>query len=533
MTSITFGGRGTTNYPFAAIAGILGSDVGLEQSGDLAFYTKPTTTAVNPTERMRIDYSGNVGIGTSSPSYKLDVVTATSAVMRVTTSTATASTASLYLSVANNFSGTSQAFVQCIGSGSSGVSQLAFGTARSSGDTTATEAMRIDSSGNVGINTTSPNVSGQSANTRVVTISGSSINWGGVELNNPNAGSGNLLGFIGWTASNMTTGYNMPAYIGTWLASGTALKQGGELRFFTQSDNTAGATERMRIDSSGNVGIGNMNPNTWDSGSKALQIGVSGAIWNRASDNLFVLSSNAYFDGTYDRYITSGYASRMYQNSGSLHFQTASSGSANAQITSFADVLTLNNSASATYSMQMQNDSAFASMGTTNACWMYISSSQIRIIPRYVNGSVSDNIIDIGDAGSRMRVIYAGTGTINTSDANEKQDIQDFSDVEKRVAVKIKAMFKTYRFKDAVAEKGADARIHSGVIAQEVCDAFTSEGLDAHRYALFCSDTWYTVNNKDLKENGERFTADDEGAVERTRLGMRYSELLSFVISAI
>ena len=145
----------------------------------------------------------------------------------------------------------------------------------------------------------------------------------------------------------------------------------------------------------------------------------------------------------------------------------------------------------------------------------------------------SDNAIDLGDSGSRFGTIYAGTGTINTSDANEKQDIQDFTDAEKRVAVKIKALFKTFRFRDAVVEKGDDARIHSGVVAQEVRDAFTSEGLDAHRYALFCSDTWYTVNGKDIKENGERFTVDDEGSVKHTRLGMRYSELLSFVISSI
>jgi hypothetical protein len=75
MTSITFGGRATTNYPFAAIAGILVSDVAQEQAGDLAFYTKSTVTAVNPTERMRISADGNVGIGTSSPNFLTHIST--------------------------------------------------------------------------------------------------------------------------------------------------------------------------------------------------------------------------------------------------------------------------------------------------------------------------------------------------------------------------------------------------------------------------------------------------------------------------
>jgi hypothetical protein len=50
-------------------------DYGGHTSG-LAFYTDGTAdTTINPTERMRIDSSGNCGIGTSSPSGRLDVVT--------------------------------------------------------------------------------------------------------------------------------------------------------------------------------------------------------------------------------------------------------------------------------------------------------------------------------------------------------------------------------------------------------------------------------------------------------------------------
>jgi hypothetical protein len=145
-------------------------------------------------------------------------------------------------------------YQQNIGSGFHAWSTSNNGTA--GGTPSFTQAMTLDASGNLGVGTTSPNISGQSSSVKVVSISGTSNNWGGLELNNPSSSGGSLLGFIGWTGSNMTTGYNMPAYIGTWLASGTANKQGGELRFHTQSDNTAGATERARIDSSGNLLIG-------------------------------------------------------------------------------------------------------------------------------------------------------------------------------------------------------------------------------------------------------------------------------------
>ena len=50
--------------------------------------------------------------------------------------------------------------------------------------------------------------------------------------------------------------------------------------------------------------------------------------------------------------------------------------------------------------------------------------------------------------------------------------------------------FRQFLFKDAVAEKGSAARIHIGLIAQQVIAAFASEGLDAMRYGIVCYDKW-------------------------------------------
>jgi hypothetical protein len=148
------------------------------------------------------------------------------------------------------------------------------------------------------------------------------------------------------------------------------------------------------------------------------------------------------------------------------------------------------------------------------------------------------NRCTLGTASILWGQIYSSVATISTSDANTKQDIAELDEAERRVAVAIKGLIKKFRFKDAVAEKGAAARIHVGVIAQEVQTAFAAEGLDASRYGLFCSDTWWEKEVQ-VERNGvtstEMLTSETptEGYTERTRLGMRYEELLAFVISAM
>lgn len=123
-----------------------------------------------------------------------------------------------------------------------------------------------------------------------------------------------------------------------------------------------------------------------------------------------------------------------------------------------------------------------------------------------------DNARSLGVAASRWSVVYAATGTINTSDNNQKQQIKELSVKEKAVALKCKSLIRSFKFNNSVAEKGELARIHFGVIAQDVFAAFASEGLDANQYGLFCSDVL------------------DDGSVQ---LGIRYEELFAFVLGAM
>ena len=67
---ILFGGNTAPQRFFAGIKGLLQSGSG-NSAGDLAILTRGATTDTALTEQMRITYTGNVGIGTVSPAYKL------------------------------------------------------------------------------------------------------------------------------------------------------------------------------------------------------------------------------------------------------------------------------------------------------------------------------------------------------------------------------------------------------------------------------------------------------------------------------
>lgn len=144
-------------------------------------------------------------------------------------------------------------------------------------------------------------------------------------------------------------------------------------------------------------------------------------------------------------------------------------------------------------------------------------------------GPATDNVTTLGSASRRWTVVYATTGAINTSDARSKVQDRPLSEVEKTVAIKVKGLLKAFKFSDAVQLKGDKARIHFGVYAQEVATAFESEGLSADDYGLFCYDEWEATPAV-LNEDGEEVTPAVEAG---NRFGIRYEELLAFVLAAI
>ena len=155
--------------------------------------------------------------------------------------------------------------------------------------------------------------------------------------------------------------------------------------------------------------------------------------------------------------------------------------------------------------------------------------------------AIAPEISSGGSLGSHERLwsqVYAKTGTINTSDSREKISITDPNEALMRACSKVN--FKSFQFIDAVEKKGEDARIHFGILAQQVAEAFASEGLDASRYALFCYDKW-DDEYEDVEVVDMEAVLDDDGNEVKPaqthmekklvtkageRYGIRYNEAL-------
>jgi hypothetical protein len=127
------------------------------------------------------------------------------------------------------------------------------------------------------------------------------------------------------------------------------------------------------------------------------------------------------------------------------------------------------------------------------------------------DGTGESGAISLGRSDRLWSQLYASTSTISTSDERLKANIRDPEEALMRAWGKVG--FKVFQFKEAVERKGADARLHIGVVAQQVRDAFASEGLDADRYGLFCHDSW-EANPEEGIEAGDRY-------------GIRYEEALA------
>ena len=375
--------------------------------------------------------------------------------------------------------------------------------------------------------------------------------------------SGNYNNAIGYTAlySN-TTGANNTAngvnalYSSTTGGNNTAIGFQSLLANTTADNNTAVGYQagysnttgsvttlgRQALYSNttggGNVSLGNSAGYSITTSSFNTHIGHFTGYFSTGGGNTFVGNSGSSGSVGCGYYMTTGSNNTIIGgytgNNGGLDIRTASNrivlsdGDGNPRI--YVDEAGATSIRGIDLTMGGVSPSIFRN---TNSGCSGFHFSEPGAFPVNGNGSLNDNVMPLGNGSYRMSVIYAGTGTISTSDQTEKQDIELLSDAELRVAKAIKGLIKKYRWKDAVAIKGAEARIHVGVIAQEVEAAFAAEGLDAHRYAMFCSDTSYKVDGQAMDADGNWHTPETEGAVKFTRLGVRYDQLLAFVIAAI
>lgn len=101
----------------------------------------------------------------------------------------------------------------------------------------------------------------------------------------------------------------------------------------------------------------------------------------------------------------------------------------------------------------------------------------------------TDNAYSFGNPIYRATQICAVTGTINTCDGREKTQPNEIEDAVLDAWGEVRII--CYQWLHAIALKGSSAaRIHYGVIAQQVRDVFINRGIDATIYGFLCYDKW-------------------------------------------
>ena len=368
------------------------------------------------------------------------------------------------------------------------------------------------SSGNVGVGTTNPNGLGNGGTQATLEVFKTGGN-GYLSLTTDLTADGSLTGVVNFGSTGSAAAGKSGASIQSYLNGSGATYPSSDLVFYTRNGATFG--ERLRITSSGNVLI---NSNTFYNGN--FSGSASGLNINTAVPICLLRESSS--GNTFYMGLSGSAATLGTQNAIALTFST--SDIERMRITSGGQIQI--GGTSNTYIDYTTNTARFYGGTSTNTFGLGANNSI------FFQGDASqfyptaDNTRALGAASYRYTTVYATTALINTSDFNDKEQIEDLTQLEKNVSIKLKGLVKKFKFKDAVALKGDNARIHIGVIAQEVEQAFIEQGLDANKYGLFCSDTWYELDGILVDKN-------TENATEKTKLGIRYEELIIFIISQI
>ena len=263
----------------------------------IEFLTVPDGSAT-VVERMKIKNSGNIGIGFSNPVSKLHVGVTTgddgitvqqsaansgNVNFRRSNGTLTVPTAvvnndeigELQFNAYNNAAFQISALLQAVVDGAPGATNVpgrfVFYTA--TGGAGISEKMRLTSVGNLGIGTTAPGMKLDIVNT--TGDNGIAIQYSGADGNSSNLefrktrgtpgspttiGASDEIGEIRFNGYDGTTWRRAAQISGNVDGTPGAGDMPGSLLFYTTLDGAADITERMRLTSGGNVGIGTTSP---------------------------------------------------------------------------------------------------------------------------------------------------------------------------------------------------------------------------------------------------------------------------------
>jgi hypothetical protein len=311
----------------------------------LQFATGGSTPAV----RMTVLEEGNVGIGIDSPTSKFHVDSAPNGNIPVTYILQSGATNAPTLRIAQTGDGgnpnVTQGLLIEVAGTNDGTSNLIRAVGKNSNVNSGVdvEAFVVQNGGNVGIGTASPAVPLHVYNAtqgRVAIENASrrfdlSVDADGLGFRDQTAAVTRMI--LTSAGALQLSDVNSPNDINTAIFSNSdvleleAFGTNGAIAFSTGS----GVDERMRIDVSGNVGIG-VTPEAWTAFNPVLRIknaatGGGGALAGSGVDN-FRMFANTYYDGDYKR-LDVGFATQYGQESGAHVWSTAATGNGNSTIT--------------------------------------------------------------------------------------------------------------------------------------------------------------------------------------------------------
>jgi hypothetical protein len=144
-------------------------------------------------------------------------------------------------------------------------------------------------------------------------------------------------------------------------------------------------TDRATIDSSGNLGLG-VTPSAWGGGVfRVLQLGGGGGNLSAVAgvDSQIQLISNSYYDGAVYRRVIAQASTRYVQNAGSHTWETAPSGTAGAAIT-FTQAMTLSSGGALEVAPTTDATAVNGNLGSNG-----------QLLLRQLGGSAANNSIEV------------------------------------------------------------------------------------------------------------------------------------------
>jgi hypothetical protein len=385
----TITSRDATNTNYAELDRFVGLTLKGNGAGSRTIKTPNTdalTFGTNNTERMRIDSSGKVGIGTTSPQNLTHIFGGSDSqenVLLKVQSNGVANDGSLSTSIllANSTADTSihGAKISAIRTSSS-TDDLVFYNYNVS----MQERMRIDSSGNVKIGN-NPTAFGK------LTISDSSP-------------------FVVVTStSTSSSGFAMFVNNGSNGVGVITTDDGGHMTFDTGATG-AGQSEKMRITSSGNVGIGTTSITTAGGSYKGMQIkGSSGAS--------LVLSNTSH-----NNYIYTGDTLGDFAIEASSEFRLRTNGGERMRIDSSGNV-GIGGTAGDGYRLQLVGTTQDGT--TLGMTYLGVAAGAIKITS---TGAMAFGLDGADGSTERMRITSAGNVGIGTTSPGAKLDVNGGTD---------------------------------------------------------------------------------------------------------